>query len=77
VKISMSKRDTVYPENYQLGLVWPGETVKRIDTRRGKYYSRNRFILKCVEEHLDEIEARVKNQQKAMEEEEVPLKEND
>jgi hypothetical protein len=72
----MSKGNTTYPENYNLGLVWPGEFVKRIDERKGKYYSRNKFILKCVEEHLDEIEERISDNRKVMEQE-VPLKKND
>lgn len=35
-----------------VGLYFPRETLKRIDERRGRYYSRNMYFLKIAEEHL-------------------------
>jgi len=39
-----------------LGIVFPKETIKRLDERKGKYYSRNKYLLKIVEEYLNENE---------------------
>jgi hypothetical protein len=39
-----------------LGIVFPKETVKKIDERKGRYYSRNKYLLKIVEEHLNDNE---------------------
>ena len=36
------------------GLTFPLEFVKRLDKAKGPYYSRNKFILKILEEHLNE-----------------------
>jgi gamma-glutamylcyclotransferase (GGCT)/AIG2-like uncharacterized protein YtfP len=41
-------------EIYHLGLHVPGEVIKRIDELKGKYYSRNKYVLKIIDEFLDE-----------------------
>lgn len=38
------------------GLTFPKELVRRIDVAKGKYLSRNKYILKILEEHLNENE---------------------
>lgn len=38
------------------GLTFPKELVRRIDVAKGKYLSRNKYILKIIEEHLNENE---------------------
>jgi hypothetical protein len=40
----------------RFGVTFPREFVKRLDTAKGPYYSRNKFILKILEEHLNENE---------------------
>src|SRR3712207_1968368 len=32
----------------------PKETLRQIDERRGRYYSRNKYLLKVLEEHWNE-----------------------
>jgi hypothetical protein len=44
------------PYVIHLGVVWPKEIVDRINTRKGKYISRNQYLLKIIEEHLDDNE---------------------
>jgi hypothetical protein len=39
-----------------VGIYFPKDTLKRIDERRGRYYSRNKYFLKIAEEHLNDIE---------------------
>jgi hypothetical protein len=34
------------------GIAFPRETLKRLDERRGRYISRNKYMLKIIEEHL-------------------------
>jgi hypothetical protein len=38
------------------GLIFPRATLERVDKRKGRYMSRNKYILKIVEEHLNEEE---------------------
>jgi len=38
-----------------LGLLFPKETVRKLDQSKG-YYSRNKYVLKIVEEYLNETE---------------------
>jgi hypothetical protein len=38
---------------YHLGLHVPAEVIKKIDECKGKYYSRNKYVLKIIEEFLD------------------------
>ena len=45
-----------------LGLLFPKETVNKIDERKGQYYSRNKYLLKIVEEHLNENENKSEDQ---------------
>ena len=42
------------PNVVHVGVVFPKETVKKIDERKGRYYSRTKYLLKIVEEHLNE-----------------------
>jgi hypothetical protein len=34
------------------GIVFPSETLKKLDERKGRYISRNKYLLMLVEEHL-------------------------
>ena len=34
------------------GIVFPKETIRKLDERKG-YYSRNRYMLKIIEEYLN------------------------
>jgi hypothetical protein len=47
-----------------IGLHVPVEVIKRIDERKGKYYSRNRYVLKILEEFLDGNKSAQENNQK-------------
>jgi metal-responsive CopG/Arc/MetJ family transcriptional regulator len=38
------------------GIAFPSGTLKKIDEQRGRYYSRNRYMLKIIEEYLSETE---------------------
>jgi hypothetical protein len=44
------------PNVVHLGVVWPKEIVDKIHARKGKYISRNQYLLKIIEEHLDDNE---------------------
>jgi hypothetical protein len=35
-----------------VGIYFPRDTLKRVDKLRGKYYTRNKFLQKIVEEYL-------------------------
>jgi hypothetical protein len=34
------------------GIYFPRETLKKLDERRGRYISRNKYMMKIIEEHL-------------------------
>jgi metal-responsive CopG/Arc/MetJ family transcriptional regulator len=36
--------------------VFPDEVLRKLDDRKGKYLSRNKYLLQIVEEQLNEIE---------------------
>ena len=36
-----------------VGIYFPKDTIKRVDERRGRYYSRNKYFLKVIEEYLN------------------------
>jgi hypothetical protein len=55
----------------KFGVQFPTEFVKKLDAYKG-YYSRNKFILKLLEEHWSEIENRV-NHLKIVKEETEPV----
>lgn len=38
----------------QFGVTFPRDLLARIDSAKGKYLSRNKYILKILEESLDE-----------------------
>ena len=38
------------------GIVFPDEVLRKLDDRKGKYLSRNKYLLQIVEDHLNEIE---------------------
>jgi metal-responsive CopG/Arc/MetJ family transcriptional regulator len=40
----------------QFGVTFPRDLLARIDNAKGKYLSRNKYILKILEESLDEKE---------------------
>jgi metal-responsive CopG/Arc/MetJ family transcriptional regulator len=46
-----------------IGIYFPKDILKRIDERRGRYYSRNRYFLKIAEEHLAKFESGIGDQQ--------------
>jgi hypothetical protein len=41
----------------EFGLRWRRDFLKRVDAARGPYHSRNQFILKILQEHLDAKES--------------------
>jgi hypothetical protein len=43
------------------GVCWPEETVQKIDRVKGRYLSRTKYILKVLEEHLNDIENNKEN----------------
>ena len=43
-----------------LGLYFPKDILKKIDERRGRYYSRNRYFLKLIEEYLNKEDHQLK-----------------
>ena len=45
-----------------MALWFPKETIDRIDKHKGSYYSRNKYVLKVIEEHLK----KVNNEQEAV-----------
>jgi hypothetical protein len=45
------------------GLYLPKDALKRIDERKGRYYSRNKYVLKVLEERWDEEDHQLKNLQ--------------
>ena len=42
---------------YRFGVVFPKETIERIERVKGKWISRNKFLIKSVTEAMDRIEA--------------------
>jgi hypothetical protein len=40
------------PEYAHVGIYFPKDTLKAIDERRGRYNSRNRFLLRIVDDFL-------------------------
>jgi metal-responsive CopG/Arc/MetJ family transcriptional regulator len=42
----------------QFGVTVPREFLKRLDNAKGPYFSRNKFILKLLEERLNENEGK-------------------
>jgi hypothetical protein len=36
--------------------VFPDEVLRKLDDRKGKYLSGNKYLLQIVEDHLNEIE---------------------
>jgi metal-responsive CopG/Arc/MetJ family transcriptional regulator len=53
----MSKQRLEGREEFtHFGLYAPKEFLRRLDTAKGPYYSRNKYIIKIVEEHLNETE---------------------
>jgi hypothetical protein len=50
-------------ESYtHFGLYASRDFLKRLDTAKGPYYSRNRYIVKILEEHLNENESKNLNE---------------
>jgi metal-responsive CopG/Arc/MetJ family transcriptional regulator len=44
------------------GIVFPSEIIKKLDERKGRYISRNKYMLKIIEEYLNENEIKGKLQ---------------
>jgi metal-responsive CopG/Arc/MetJ family transcriptional regulator len=49
-----------------VGIYFPKETLKKVDERKGKYYSRNKYFLKIVEKHLNDENTTADDDQKGV-----------
>ena len=50
------------PDWAHFGLMFPRKFLQRLDEAKGPYYSRTKFIMKILEEHLNENERKGKLQ---------------
>jgi hypothetical protein len=57
ILLNLSNRQRLNDPNWaHFGLMFPRKFLQRLDEAKGPYYSRNKYILKILEEHLNENE---------------------